>query len=58
VKDEGGPLGIGFQERVSKHSKLLTAFDVATAVTELATNPDRSKGIVFIVSGKGLEAVP
>jgi hypothetical protein len=23
VKDEGGPLGIGFQERVSNHSKLL-----------------------------------
>jgi hypothetical protein len=23
VKDEGGPLGIGFQEQVSNHSKLL-----------------------------------
>jgi hypothetical protein len=23
VKDEGGPLGTGFQEQVSNHSKLL-----------------------------------
>ena len=23
MKDEGGPLGIGFQEQVSNHSKLL-----------------------------------
>lgn len=35
-----------------------TSTDVATAVIELGTNPDRSKGKVFIVSGKGLEAVP
>jgi hypothetical protein len=35
-----------------------TSSDVATAVIELATNPDQSKGKVFIVSGKGLEAVP
>ena len=32
--------------------------DVASAVIELATNPEQSKGKVFIVSGKGLEAVP
>jgi NAD(P)-dependent dehydrogenase (short-subunit alcohol dehydrogenase family) len=31
---------------------------VATAVIDLAANPDASKGNVFIVSGKGLEAVP
>jgi hypothetical protein len=31
--------------------------DAAAAVIELATNPDRSKGKTFIVSGKGLEAV-
>jgi hypothetical protein len=34
-----------------------TSSDVATAVVELATNPDQSKGKVFIVSGKGLETV-
>jgi NAD(P)-dependent dehydrogenase (short-subunit alcohol dehydrogenase family) len=31
--------------------------DAAAAVIELASNPDRSKGKAFIVSGKGLEAV-
>jgi hypothetical protein len=35
-----------------------TSSDVAAAVIELATNPDPSKGNVFIVSGNGLEAVP
>src|SRR2546428_99520 len=34
------------------------ASDVAAAVIELAANPDPSRGSVFIVSGKGLEAVP
>jgi hypothetical protein len=34
------------------------ASDVATAVLETVTNPDRAKGTTFIVSGKGLEAVP
>jgi len=32
--------------------------DVAAAVIELVTNADHPKGSVFIVSGKGLEAVP
>jgi NAD(P)-dependent dehydrogenase (short-subunit alcohol dehydrogenase family) len=35
-----------------------TSADVATAVIELACNPDQSKGKAFIVSGHGLEAVP
>jgi hypothetical protein len=35
-----------------------TSCNVATAVIELVMNPDRSVGDVFIVSGKGLEAVP
>ncbi|MBV8967717.1 MAG: SDR family oxidoreductase [Verrucomicrobia bacterium] len=35
-----------------------TSFDVANAVIELVTNPDPSKGNVFIVWGKGLEPVP
>ena len=34
-----------------------TACIVATAVIELVLNPDRSLGDVFIVSGKGLEAL-
>ena len=34
-----------------------TACNVATAVIELLLNPDRSLGDVFMVSGKGLEAV-
>jgi NADP-dependent 3-hydroxy acid dehydrogenase YdfG len=32
--------------------------DVATAAIELVTNPERARGNVFIVSGKGFEAVP
>jgi NAD(P)-dependent dehydrogenase (short-subunit alcohol dehydrogenase family) len=35
-----------------------TSSDVAAAVIELAANPDQFKGKVFVVSGKGLEAVP
>jgi NAD(P)-dependent dehydrogenase (short-subunit alcohol dehydrogenase family) len=35
-----------------------TPSDVAAGVIELATNPDLSREQVFIVSGKGLEAVP
>jgi hypothetical protein len=34
-----------------------TSCIVATSVIELILNPDRSLGDVFIVSGKGLEAV-
>jgi hypothetical protein len=37
-------------------SSLLTSSDVGTAVVELATNPNKSMGKVFIVPGKGLEA--
>jgi hypothetical protein len=32
VKDKGGPLGIGFQEQVSNHSKLLRPKDVVVSV--------------------------
>jgi hypothetical protein len=35
-----------------------TSTDVATAVIELAADADRIKGKAFIVSGKGLEAIP
>jgi hypothetical protein len=34
-----------------------TSCNVAAAVIELVVHPDRSMGDVFIVSGKGLEAV-
>jgi NAD(P)-dependent dehydrogenase (short-subunit alcohol dehydrogenase family) len=35
-----------------------TSSDVADAVSDLASNPDPTRGSVFIVSGQGLEAVP
>jgi NAD(P)-dependent dehydrogenase (short-subunit alcohol dehydrogenase family) len=35
-----------------------TSSDVAAAVIELAANPDQAKGKAFVVSAKGLEAVP
>jgi NAD(P)-dependent dehydrogenase (short-subunit alcohol dehydrogenase family) len=51
-------LGISSEGLIESMAAPPAASDVATAVIELATNPDRSKGKVFIVSGKGLEAVP
>jgi NAD(P)-dependent dehydrogenase (short-subunit alcohol dehydrogenase family) len=51
-------LGISAADFIQSMASPPTSSDVATAVIELATNPDQSKGKVFIVSGKGLEAVP
>jgi NAD(P)-dependent dehydrogenase (short-subunit alcohol dehydrogenase family) len=51
-------LGISAADFIQSMASPPTSSDVATAVIELATNPDRSNGKVFIVSGKGLEAVP
>jgi NAD(P)-dependent dehydrogenase (short-subunit alcohol dehydrogenase family) len=51
-------LGISEADFIQGMTSPPTSSDVATAVIELATNPDPSKGNVFIVSGKGLEAVP
>lgn len=51
-------LGISAADFIRSMASPPTSSDVATAVIELATNPDCSKGKVFIVSGKGLEAVP
>jgi NAD(P)-dependent dehydrogenase (short-subunit alcohol dehydrogenase family) len=51
-------LGISAADFIKGMASPPTASDVASAVIELVTNPDRSKGNVFIVSGKGLEAVP
>jgi NAD(P)-dependent dehydrogenase (short-subunit alcohol dehydrogenase family) len=51
-------LGISAADFIQGMASPPTSSDVATAVIELVTNPDRSKGNVFIVSGKGLEAMP
>ena len=51
-------LGISAADIIQSMDSPPTSSDVATAVIEVATNPDRFKGKVFIVSGKGLEAVP
>jgi NAD(P)-dependent dehydrogenase (short-subunit alcohol dehydrogenase family) len=51
-------LGISAADFIQGMSAPPTSCNVATAVIELLVNPDRSLGDVFIVSGKGLEAVP
>jgi hypothetical protein len=51
-------LGISKAEFVQGMESPPTASDVATAAIELVTNPDPSKGNVFVVWGNGLEAVP
>src|SRR5262245_13118638 len=51
-------LGISAADFIQSMASPPTSFDVATAVIELATYPDQSKGKVFVVSGKGLEPVP
>jgi NAD(P)-dependent dehydrogenase (short-subunit alcohol dehydrogenase family) len=50
-------LGISAGDFIQGMASPPVSYDVATAVVELATNPDQSKGKVYIVSGKGLEAV-
>ena len=50
-------LGISEADFLESMASPPTSSDVATAVIELATNPDRSKGKAFMVSGKGLEPV-
>jgi len=51
-------LGITAADFVRSMDAPPTAADVAAAVVELAANPERAKGKAFVVSGKGLEAVP
>jgi len=51
-------LGMSAADFIQSMNAPPTSSDVATAVIELVTIPDRSKGNVFIVSGQGLEAVP
>jgi NAD(P)-dependent dehydrogenase (short-subunit alcohol dehydrogenase family) len=50
-------LGISAADFIQGMASPPTSSDVATAVVELVANPDPSKDNVFIVSGKGLEAV-
>jgi NAD(P)-dependent dehydrogenase (short-subunit alcohol dehydrogenase family) len=51
-------LGISPAEFVQGMESPPTSSDVAAAAIELVTNPDPSKGNVFVVWGKGLEPVP
>jgi NADP-dependent 3-hydroxy acid dehydrogenase YdfG len=51
-------LGMSAAEFIQSMGSPPTSSDVATAVIGLVTNPERSHGNAFIVSGKGLEAVP
>ena len=51
-------LGISPAEFIQSMTSSPAPSDVAAGVFELLVNPDQSKGKAFIVSGKGLEAVP
>lgn len=51
-------LGISAADFIQSMASPPTSSDVAAGVIELVTNPDQSKGKAFIVSGKGLDAVP
>jgi NAD(P)-dependent dehydrogenase (short-subunit alcohol dehydrogenase family) len=51
-------LGISEADFIRSMASPPTSLDAATAVFELATNPDLAKGKAFMVSGKGLEALP
>jgi NAD(P)-dependent dehydrogenase (short-subunit alcohol dehydrogenase family) len=51
-------LGISAADFIASMASPPTASGVATAIIELATNADQSKGKVYVVSGNGLEAVP
>jgi NAD(P)-dependent dehydrogenase (short-subunit alcohol dehydrogenase family) len=50
-------LGISEAGFIESMDKPPASSDAAAAVIELAANPDQSKGKVFVVSGKGLEAL-
>jgi NAD(P)-dependent dehydrogenase (short-subunit alcohol dehydrogenase family) len=51
-------LGISAADFIKSMAAAPTSTDVATAVIELAADAERAKGKAFVVSGKGLEAVP
>ena len=48
-------LGVSESDFIASMASPPTSSDVATGVIELATNPEQSRGKVFVVSGKGLE---
>jgi NAD(P)-dependent dehydrogenase (short-subunit alcohol dehydrogenase family) len=50
-------LGISEADFIQSMASPPTSSDVAAAVIDVVTNPERAKGNVFIVSGNGLEAV-
>ncbi|HZZ63053.1 MAG TPA: SDR family NAD(P)-dependent oxidoreductase [Roseiarcus sp.] len=58
VKGYSRYLGVSEADFVQGMAAPPTSSDVASAVIELAANPDPSKGKAFIVSGKGLEPAP
>jgi NAD(P)-dependent dehydrogenase (short-subunit alcohol dehydrogenase family) len=51
-------LGISEADFVKSMASPPTSSDVASAVIEVVAKADQSKGKVFVVSGKGLEAMP
>ena len=51
-------LGISEADFIQSMDSPPTSADVAAGALQLVTHPDRSKGKVFVVSGKGLEVVP
>jgi len=51
-------LGISEANFIQSMDSPPTSADVAAAALEVVTHSDRSKGKVFVVSGKGLETVP
>jgi NAD(P)-dependent dehydrogenase (short-subunit alcohol dehydrogenase family) len=58
VKGYSGYLGVTAADFIRGMASPPAASDVATAVIELAAAEERRKESVFVVSGKGLEAVP
>jgi NAD(P)-dependent dehydrogenase (short-subunit alcohol dehydrogenase family) len=58
VKGYSGYLGISAADFIRGMASPPAASDVANAVIELAAAEDRPKESLFVVSGKGLEAVP
>jgi NAD(P)-dependent dehydrogenase (short-subunit alcohol dehydrogenase family) len=48
-------LGISAADFIASMDVPPTSSDVATAIIDLVASPDRSKGQVFVVSGKGLQ---
>jgi NAD(P)-dependent dehydrogenase (short-subunit alcohol dehydrogenase family) len=50
-------LGVSAADFIKSMAATPTSTDVATAIIDVVTRPDSAKGKVFVVTGKGLEAV-